>query len=222
MNNVNNTLDILNTIYSKVKQMADGVYAISDNDKFGLALTELGVIVEPKYRYAVYRKYYAAFSLYNPKTASIQVMDNNSINTNSDKHLLVFYSKPSEIITLDNISNICEHSGVEYKLLERVKDANTSYLYDTVTGKVICEYNHTKDYRFRGQENNIIFAYDYYKDNSSKPEVYGVDKEFRAGRIEDLLHNYYKEVQIDTRYKKFKVTDNDGKEITLNRFGQFY
>lgn len=197
-------VDILQTIYDDVTEVAPGIYAVKLNGKYGLIDNNHNITLDLQYNTGIYREYYCVLGTTQYATAK------------ETAKTIVYVYKTGEKFPATHVdTGIDEHSGVGFKVLV-VKDAETDTLkvINTVTGDVL----YTGSLKTTIQYRPYCFVKFGIKDDSNN--IIGITEQFEVDTIENILNKQYKAVdKIKTRYK---VTRDDGTTLRLSEYGQEY
>lgn len=204
------SIDVLKTIYDEVEEVAPGRFTLKLNNKFGLVDKNINILVDTTYSMAVIRDKYAAF-----------------FSSDKECNKIVFFDTLEEVklqksIALKAFDDVMlEHMSLDYKIVEAKMLDDADGVITTLnglTGKQLFKRKLKGEYSFRPYNNDIIIGFeDPY---TQELKAFTADMEVKP--IEEALKSYYDKVErLKGKAIKYKC-ERDGKEYTLNKFGQLY
>lgn len=214
-------LEVLKTLYDHVEERQQGKYLVEQSKKFGLCVDDIGVVAEPIYNTGVVREHYSLFFT-SAYTSSRDRVPSKPNGAEADKAIAIFHCN-MEQIEISAIDEFVEHSGSGFSILEVYHRSPTDLqvdLYEAPTGKKICSYTYSTQCKLRLNQ-YIILGYTE-KNKDGKDKFIGLTKDFKIGRIVDLLKEKYPDITYNTKLHRYIGTDENGREIKFNQLGQLY
>lgn len=197
-------IDILQTIYDDVSEIIEGVYAVKLNNKFGIVNNNTGTTLSPEYQNGIYREKYCILG-FNRFTAN-----------NTQKKSMVYIYLTDKTYNISDIDNAFkEHSALDYRVIE-IEDTDQSKirLIDTETGDILADNIEKSNMQYRPYC-DIKFGI-----KRADGSIIGITRNMKIDTVENILNATYKKVEkIKTKYK---VTNNNGRELLLSEYGQEY
>lgn len=202
---VEDELNVLRTIYEEVEEVVPGRYTLKLNNHYGIVDKNRQISIDTKYSYIYNREKYAVLTTKGEQGLLVLFNANRQYEINSNSN---FDSRP-----------MAEHSSLDFDIIEVVldEDSENVSIINTNTGEIIYKYNILADKSYRPYNNYLILSI-----AESKDSYVGITRDFKVGKIEDLLAAYYDTVEKQKgRSIKYNCT-KDGEKLVLNKYGQLY